>query len=383
MSVSPTRFINRWFCWAAAVSFVLAIPPAGLAAEAIHWQPDLETAKRLAAQQNKLVLVHIWAPWCAPCRKMEEEVFNNAALGRQLEAQYVAVKINTDDHPEAKQMFGIAAWPSDIILTPDGRVVEKLKGYRNSSQYGAVMAQLAAPYQTAATQVADARNPYGAARYQPQANPSAQQPTANTGNWDTQAGRYNPYGTSTPVAQAPVANQNPAPQTPADRTAPPNATAEMKLRVDNPATPPVVQPAVASQNAVAPAAQLRVAETKPAGLPPLGLEGFCPVTLVSQKKWVPGNPEWGVIHRGRLYLFTGADEKAKFFNDPDRYAPIASGHDPVLALDTGRHVDGRREFGVFFDGRIYLFAAQESRTQFESNPDRYTAEVIQTRLYQQ
>ena len=273
MSVSPTRFINRWFCWAAAVSFVLAIPPAGLAAEAIHWQPDLETAKRLAAQQNKLVLVHIWAP----CRKMEEEVFNNAALGRQLEAQYVAVKINTDDHPEAKQMFGIAAWPSDIILTPDGRVVEKLKGYRNSSQYGAVMAQLAAPYQTAATQVADARNPYGAARYQPQANPSAQQPTANTGNWDTQAGRYNPYGTSTPVAQAPVAKQNPAPQTPADRTAPPNATAEMKLRVDNPATPPVVQPAVASQNAVAPAAQLRVAETKPAGLPPLGLEGFCPV----------------------------------------------------------------------------------------------------------
>src|SRR5262249_18608426 len=55
----------------------------------------------------------------------------------------------------------------------------------------------------------------------------------------------------------------------------------------------------------------------PPGSPPLGLDGFCAVSLVERKKWVAGDPLWGAIHRGRTYLFSGEGERQRFMANPD------------------------------------------------------------------
>mgnify|MGYP000420286098 CR=1 FL=1 len=36
----------------------------------------------------------------------------------------LCVKVNTDEFPDAKKQFGIKSWPTDLILAPDGRVME-------------------------------------------------------------------------------------------------------------------------------------------------------------------------------------------------------------------------------------------------------------------
>ena len=110
----------------------------------------------------------------------------------------------------------------------------------------------------------------------------------------------------------------------------------------------------------------------------MGLEGYCPVTLVEAKQWALGDKTWGVVHRGRTYLFLGPAEKEKFLANPDRYSPVLSGNDPVLAVDSQVAVPGRREFGVFgADGRVYLFADEGSLGRFNQNQTRYSAETIQ------
>jgi YHS domain-containing protein len=40
-------------------------------------------------------------------------------------------------------------------------------------------------------------------------------------------------------------------------------------------------------------------------------------------------------------------------------------------------VPGRREYGVYSDNRVYLFATEDSRRRFEQSPQRYTAEALQ------
>ena len=67
--------------------------------------------------------------------------------------------------------------------------------------------------------------------------------------------------------------------------------------------------------------------------PPFGLEGYCPVALVEQSKWVKGDPRWGVIHRGRTYLFSSVDAKQRFWSSPDRYTPRY----PVSILSCSRN----------------------------------------------
>ena len=114
-----------------------------------------------------------------------------------------------------------------------------------------------------------------------------------------------------------------------------------------------------------------VAADWPPGLPPLGLEGYCPVSLVEKRRWVLGTHPWGVIHEGRTYMCAGPEEQKKFLANPERYAPVLSGQDVVLATERGQQVPGRREYGVFYRGRVYLFAEPATLDAFRKNPRRY------------
>lgn len=111
--------------------------------------------------------------------------------------------------------------------------------------------------------------------------------------------------------------------------------------------------------------------------PSLGIDGFCPVTLKHEQRWVPGDRRYGVIHRGSLYLFAGPQQQQQFWADPDAYSPVLSGIDPVLALDNGATVEGQREHGVEYDGHIYLFSSESTLQHFSRNPERYAGGVRQ------
>lgn len=115
--------------------------------------------------------------------------------------------------------------------------------------------------------------------------------------------------------------------------------------------------------------------TDPYGTMPLGLEGYCPVTLAEKGKWVEGRAQWGVRHRGRTYLFAGEPQQRAFLSDPDRYAPALSGDDPVAAFDSGKSVPGQRRYGVTYLARMYLFSSPETMTAFSANPERYVSRV--------
>jgi protein disulfide-isomerase len=105
------------------------------------------------------------------------------------------------------------------------------------------------------------------------------------------------------------------------------------------------------------------------------MDGFCPVQIYEQNRWVRGDPHYGVIHRGRTYLFRNPDEAKRFYADPDKYAPMLSGQDVVLAVDQGLSVPGTWKIGVRYAGHIYLFSAEASCQQFYKDPERYARAV--------
>ena len=128
-----------------------------------------------------------------------------------------------------------------------------------------------------------------------------------------------------------------------------------------PSAPPAATPAVPG-----PAAE---------GTMPLGLEGYCPVTLVEKQVWTEGRPQYGARHRGRTYLFAGLEQQQTFLADPDRYAPALSGDDPVLAFEQGKSMPGQRRYGVVCQSRMYLFTSPATRDAFAANPDKYAGRV--------
>ncbi|MGB9689672.1 MAG: hypothetical protein ACPLY8_12350, partial [Thermogutta sp.] len=109
----------------------------------------------------------------------------------------------------------------------------------------------------------------------------------------------------------------------------------------------------------------------PPGNPPLALDGYCPVSLTDKHRWVLGNRRWGARHEGRTYLFAGPEEQQKFLANPDRYAPVLSGYDVVKLVEGTQLIEGRREHGAWFGGRVYLFSDEDSFQKFSADPYRY------------
>lgn len=112
--------------------------------------------------------------------------------------------------------------------------------------------------------------------------------------------------------------------------------------------------------------------------PRVGLDGYCPVELVTHERWEPGDPSWSVVHKGRTYLLSGASQYRLFRANPDRYAPVDGGADPVSALDENRQVHGRTDACVTYKGRLYMFSSQTSLARFQENPKRYAASTPAT-----
>ncbi len=81
--------------------------------------------------------------------------------------------------------------------------------------------------------------------------------------------------------------------------------------------------------------------------------------MVENNRWVHGTHESGVIHGDRLYLCASPEERRRFLEHPDLYAPVLNGRDVVLAVDQNQLVPGQRKFGWRYekDNRIYLFSS--------------------------
>jgi len=125
------------------LALVLVTADVALSAPQPHWQTTLDSAKRLAAQNNQLVLVHFWAPYCTACRRMDQEVFPDPTVVATIQNYYVPVKINTEYFPATAKQYSITALPTDLIITPQGQVVAKFEGMVRSPEYAARLGQVA------------------------------------------------------------------------------------------------------------------------------------------------------------------------------------------------------------------------------------------------
>ncbi len=108
----------------------------------------------------------------------------------------------------------------------------------------------------------------------------------------------------------------------------------------------------------------------------LGLEGYCPVSVVTKESWTPGDTQFTSVHDGRTYRFAGEAEQRAFIANPDWYAPAFSGDDTVLASRQGRVVPGKRAFSAAYKSRLYLFSSQDTRNAFVANPEHYTRQTV-------
>ena len=111
------------------------------------FRSDFKAALQEAEEKKLPLLLHFYADWCMPCKRMEREVFSNSAVKDQLGSHFVAVKINSDHHQDIVNRYGVQTLPSDVIIDSfNGRVIAMHAGFQDRAGYSANVSQAEARF---------------------------------------------------------------------------------------------------------------------------------------------------------------------------------------------------------------------------------------------
>lgn len=78
----------------------------------------------LEKSKSTPVVVDFWAPWCGPCQSLGPII---ESLAQQAGDTWELVKVNSDDHPEIAQQYGVKGIPA-VKMFSRGKVVAEFTG---------------------------------------------------------------------------------------------------------------------------------------------------------------------------------------------------------------------------------------------------------------
>ncbi|MDP3070654.1 MAG: thioredoxin family protein [Opitutaceae bacterium] len=122
-----------------AVFSGLALPPA-VAQEtksAVAFRPlSLEGAFAAAQAERKLVFIDFFTTWCAPCKLLDQQTWTDPKVGELVNAKAVALKLDAEKEGRAAaKHYAIAAYPTLLVLKPDGTEVDRIVGFRDPARF--------------------------------------------------------------------------------------------------------------------------------------------------------------------------------------------------------------------------------------------------------
>jgi thiol-disulfide isomerase/thioredoxin len=395
------RKINRLH-WLGVGLFLgtLLFPVLTIAQQPFPWESTLENAQQAAAQSNRLVLVHFWAPWCGKCKKMESEVFNQPGVGAALLVNYVPVKINADQMPSTATKYGITGLPTDIIITPQGQVVDMLRGQIEGTQYLARLNQIASARRQSAGQTAQvpANIPARPVADRPTADrPTAEQRVASnqsTASTSLSDDRYADYYRRNPGNQPISSPAMPAgePSQPIPASiSPPYAQQEPGAGPELSGPSLVQSPAISSQQVrnitPPPVANMPSANVPSATIPSANAPSMNMPSTIAAQQAMGNSPQPSVANTAQQSppgfnpstppLLSNIDKQAAPISSPAVQAPTANppvcldGFCPVTLAEKQQWIQGDRRYGAIHRGRTYLFTGPEEQRRFFTDPDRY------------
>ncbi|MEC7679916.1 MAG: DUF255 domain-containing protein [Planctomycetota bacterium] len=451
------------------IAILLLITASSVQAE-INWHLELREAHSVAKNQNKPILLHFYADDCVWCEKLERGALASPEVAEAIHANFVPVKIHANSSPTLARMFKVDKFPSDVIVTTTGDTMSHSVSPQDVSRYLEMLQKAILVEPTASTPTIDSPtidtnpapnlsgmvNPMESERQVPESSATleAEEPVdhghvayANLGgkttdelNQKTQLPHevappdyatlenpvYNPQMDSShsssqlesvshstqaetaftlpteptttsgdppgengaPASESNGQSEPPTLALPSEAIQSPNGdAAESPEQGSEQLTMPSMSDPANSEStnhttgvtdvATATANELQ-SQSSSVAAPKLALEGFCAVTVIQEDQWIEGDPKLSVIHLGRLYLFANEEKRDIFLSNPIQYTPVLNEIDPVVFFEERRIVPGKREWGMKdpVHQRMFFFADEASMNHFYKQHERYTQSAI-------
>jgi thiol-disulfide isomerase/thioredoxin len=96
----------------------------------VAFELDFEQAEVRARKESKNLFVDFKTVWCGPCYTMDEWVFTADPV-IDMAGLLVAARVDGDERRDLAERFSVGAYPTLLLLSPDGQELDRHVGYLN------------------------------------------------------------------------------------------------------------------------------------------------------------------------------------------------------------------------------------------------------------
>jgi thioredoxin-related protein/YHS domain-containing protein len=344
-------------------------------AEEIPWSTDIEGSLQQAADSGRPVLLEFTADWCMYCKRMEKTTFVDPRVVKFVNQNYVAVRIDADEHKQLVTDLDIKGLPAILVVSPTLQIIERIPGFQTPE---ALLTKLNRSSGGAGQQVAQN---VAANRQAPQpvvARPASSVAAAAPARSPKPELQFEPIESEQPVSEEP-AEEELQPEFEAvaaeETFEPASQEAEEDMTVEAAAAEDNSESAV-DEDFFATVSQKKLPEPKtPARKVVPGevidepeFDGHCLVTAVESREIIDGSPRHQTKYRGHVLNFSSEEAKQTFLANPNDFWPLFDGICSVAMVNDDERVMGKLEYAAFFRKRLWLFSTEENLKQFLEDP---------------
>ncbi len=104
----------------------------------LEFRHDADTALAEVIDKQLPCFIKFETTWCGPCKMMTSHVFTakdvvDAAAG------VVCIMVDGDERKDLVERYQVTAYPTGLMIAPDGSVAKRFVGYQNVTQMAAFL----------------------------------------------------------------------------------------------------------------------------------------------------------------------------------------------------------------------------------------------------
>ncbi|MCA9240851.1 MAG: thioredoxin family protein [Planctomycetales bacterium] len=89
----------------------------------------IDAAWKASQKSKRPLLIFVCSDNCFYCVKMLKETYSHQQIAMALRATSESVAVKNDDVPELVKQFKINAYPTTLVVSPEGKELARIKGF--------------------------------------------------------------------------------------------------------------------------------------------------------------------------------------------------------------------------------------------------------------